>query len=275
MTGADQPVIVQCAVTGSQPADVPSPHLPRTPREIADSAIEAWRAGAAMVHIHARDEDGSPTASLERFAEIVDGIRGTEFDGIVNLSTSAAGGTSDGADRYACLELQPEVASYDCGSLNFADRVFPNPMPFLREMAAAFRERGIRPEIECFEPGHIATALQLREESVLDDPLTMQLVLGVKWGAPGTIEQAVHMRSMLPDDANWFVCGIGRAQLPLNLYGLAAGAHVRTGLEDNLYFRRGELAESNAQLVERVVRLAEEAGRPVASPAEARELLSL
>ncbi|MGI9557214.1 MAG: 3-keto-5-aminohexanoate cleavage protein [Solirubrobacterales bacterium] len=274
MTGG-APVIVQCAVTGSQPADVPSPHLPRTPTEIADAAIEAWRAGAAMVHIHARDEDGSPTASMEHFTAIVDRIRASEFDGIINLSTSAAGGTTDGSERYACLELEPEVASYDCGSLNFADRIFPNPMPFLREMGAAFREAGVRPEIECFEPGHIAAALRLREEGVLDDPLTLQLVLGVKWGAPGTIEQAVHMRSMLPEGANWFVCGIGRAQLPLNLYGLAAGAHVRTGLEDNLYYHRGEPAESNGQLVERVVRLAGEVGRPVATPDEAREILSL
>ena len=272
---ADGPVIVQCAITGSQPADGRNPNLPRNSNEIADSAVEAWRAGAAMVHIHAREADGTPTSSLERFREIVDRIRATEFDGILNLSTSSAGGITDGPERYECLELEPEVASYDCGTLNFGERIFANPLPFLREMAAAFRERGVRPEIGCFEPGHIATALRLRDEGVLEEPLTMQLVLGVVGGSPGTLEQAVHMHSMLPDEVTWFACGIGRSQLPLNLYSLSMGGHLRTGLEDNYYYHRGELAQSNAQLVERLVRLAGETGRPVAGPDEARRLLSL
>jgi len=272
---SDEPVIVQCAITGSQDADGSNPNLPRTPREIADSAVEAWRAGAAMVHIHARTHDGTPTPSLERFREIVDRIRATQFDGILNLSTSSAGGLADGAVRYVCLELEPEVGSYDCGTLNFGERIFVNSVPFLREMAGVFRERGVKPEIECFESGHIATALRLRDEGLLDEPLNVQLVLGVPGGAPGTIEQAVFMRAMLPSDATWSVCGVGRSQLPLNLYSLAAGGHVRTGLEDNLNYHRGEPAQSNGQLVERIVRLAGEVGRPVASPSEARELLVL
>jgi 3-keto-5-aminohexanoate cleavage enzyme len=166
------------------------------------------------------------------------------------------------------------MASYDAGSVNMRDTVFPNTVPFLREMGGAFLERKVLPEVEVFEAGHIDTALRLRDEGVLEDPLHFNLVLGVRGGAPGTIAQAVFMLAMIPDDASWSICGLGRTQLPLNVFGLVAGGHVRTGLEDNMNYARGELA-TNPQLVERIVRIAAEVGRPVASPAEAREILSL
>lgn len=270
------PLIIQCAITGSQDPNGRKPALPTTPARIAESALEAWQAGAAMVHLHARLEDGTPTQRVDVFREIVERIRThPDCDVILNLSTGSAGGRATGAERYACIELEPEVASFDCGTLNFGERIFDNPLPFLREMAAAFAERGVKPEIECFEAGHIATALGLRDEGLLSDPLHFQFVLGVPGGAPGSIEHAVFMRSMIGPEATWSVCGVGRDQLPLNLYSLASGGHARTGLEDTLYFRRGEPAASNAQLVSRLVRLAEEVGRPIATPPEARSILGL
>ena len=167
------------------------------------------------------------------------------------------------------------MASFDCGSLNFGEWLFENPLPFLRDMAQAFRDRGVKPEIECFEVGHVYTALRLRDEGLLEDPLHFQFVLGVPGGAPGTLEAALYMRSLIPADATWSICGIGRAQLVMNLLCLMHGGHLRTGLEDNSYYHRGRYAASNAELVERLVRVAGEVGRPVASPDEARVILGL
>jgi 3-keto-5-aminohexanoate cleavage enzyme len=269
------PVVICAAVTGSITDRSATPHVPMSTEEIVASSVEAWEAGAAMIHLHARDEDGTPSPSVARFAELVDGIRARGCDAILNLSTGSGGGRFRGAERYACLELVPEMGSFDSGSTNFGDWVFENGRPFLEDMAAAFARHGVAPEIECFDASHVQTALELRAAGLLPEALHFQLVLGVRGGGPATLAQAAHMQAMLPPDATWSVCGIGRAQLPMNLVALAAGGHVRTGLEDNVLYRRGELAVGNAQLVERVVRLAGEAGRPVASPDEARAILRL
>jgi 3-keto-5-aminohexanoate cleavage enzyme len=167
------------------------------------------------------------------------------------------------------------MGSFDCGSLNFGDRIFANSPSFLRDLAAAFERTGVAPEIECFDTGHVIDALRLRDEGLLTDPLRFQFVLGVQGGAPATFEQVLHLRGLLPQDAVWSLCALGRAQLPMNAFSLLAGGHVRTGLEDNVYYRRGELATSNGQLVERVVRLAQHLERPVATIGEAREILQL
>jgi 3-keto-5-aminohexanoate cleavage enzyme len=269
------PTIIQCAITGAQDAPSKNPNLPTTAAEIADSALGAWRAGAAIVHIHARLLDGTPTSSVEQFRPIVEQIRASRADVVLNLTTGSGGGRASGADRWACTDLDPELASFDCGSLNFGDRVFENSLPFLRALAEVLLEKGIKPEIECFEPGHITTALRLREEGLLEQPLHFQFILGIPGAAPATIQQLAHMRSMLPPQATWSAAGIGAAQSSVSLFALAAGGHLRTGLEDNLYYRRGELADSNAQLVARLVRTCEEFDRPVATPDEARELLGL
>jgi 3-keto-5-aminohexanoate cleavage enzyme len=268
-------VVIQAAVSGSIAGADASPHLPLTPEQIADEAVAAWRAGAAAIHIHAREHDGTPTQSRERYAEIVEAVQASGCDAILNLSTGSAGGRAQGMDRAAPLELAPEMASFDCGSLNFGDRVFENSPPFLRDLAAAFKESGAAPEIECFDTSHVVAALRLREQGLLSDPLRFQFVLGVRGGAPATLEQAMYMRSLIPADAIWSICALGRMQLALNTFCLIAGGHVRTGLEDNLYYRKGEYANGNAQLVERVVLLAETLGRPVADSAQARELLQL
>jgi 3-keto-5-aminohexanoate cleavage enzyme len=273
------PVVIQCAVTGSADPDRERrPNLPLTAAEIVDAAVAAWRAGAAVIHLHAREEDGTPTQDVAAYARLVDGIRERGCEAILNLSCGTAGGRLEGErrdERYALLELEPEMGSLDCGSINFGERIFEGDLPFLRRMAEAFRRHGAVPELECFDTGHVGLALQLRDEGLLDDPLRVQFVLGIPGtGVPATFEMVQHLRRMLPADAPWSVCSAGRHQLPMNVHCLLAGGHVRTGLEDNLWYARGQRA-TNAQLVERIVRIAGELGREVATPEQAREVLRL
>lgn len=271
------PLIIQCAVTGSATSDPDRrPNLPVTPRQIIDEALAAWRAGATVLHLHARDDDGTPTQDRDAFAHLVEGIRAAGCDAILNLSTGTAGGRSERDGRLQPLELGPEMASFDCGTINFGDRIFEGDLPFLRRMAEAFQRHSAQPEIECFDTGHVGLALQLQGEGLLPaDPLVVQFVLGVPGtGVPATIRQVEHLRGLLPAETRWFVAAAGAAQLPMTAYCILAGGHVRTGLEDNLLFRRGERA-TNAQLVERVMRLAAELERPVADAAQARSLLGL
>jgi 3-keto-5-aminohexanoate cleavage enzyme len=269
------PVVITAAVTGSVTSRKETPYLPVSVEENVTAAVDAWRAGAAMIHVHAREDDGTPTQRVDRFKQIVEGIRAQDCDVIVNLTTSSAAGRVSGPERYACLRLRPEMGSFDCGSLNFGERVFENSPQFLRDMARQFLDYGVKPEIECFDTGQIYNALRLRDEGLLEDPLHFQFVVGVRGGAPATIEQVTYMKSLIPTDSTWSVCAIGRAQLSLNVLCLIADGHVRTGLEDNIYYERGVLATSNAQLVSRIVRLAGELGRPIAGVAQAREMLSL
>ena len=273
---SDQPVVIQCAVTGSSDADPERrPNVPLTTEAIAAEAVAAWRAGAAVIHLHAREEDGTPTQDPAAYARLVDAIRERGCEAILNLSCGTAGSRASGDARFALLELEPEMASFDAGSINFGERIFEGDLPFLRRMAEAFARHGVVPEIECFDSGHVGIALQLRDEGLLRDPLRVQLVLGVPGtGVPASFAQADHMLRMLPEGVPWSICAIGRRQLVMNTYCLIAGGHVRTGLEDNLWYARGERA-TNAMLVERVVRLAAEVGRPVATPQQARELLAL
>jgi 3-keto-5-aminohexanoate cleavage enzyme len=270
------PLVIQAAITGSiDPDPERRPNLPVTPEQIVDEALAAWRAGAAVIHLHAREPDGTPTQDVEAFRVLVDALRDAGCEAIVNLSCGSAGGRSERDDRLQPLALRPEMASFDSGTINFGDRIFEGDLPFLRRMAEAFRGEGVRPELECFDTGYLGLALQLREEGLLDDPLVVQFVLGVPGsGVPATVRQVEHLRGLLPKGARWSVCAIGAAQLPLNAYCILAGGHVRTGLEDNLWYGRGDRA-TNARLVERVVRLAQELQRPVATTDEAREILGV
>jgi 3-keto-5-aminohexanoate cleavage enzyme len=270
------PLVIQCAVTGSTAPDPErAPNLPLTADAIVAEALAAWRAGASVVHLHAREPDGTPTQDAEAFRVLVDALRDAGCEAVVNLSCGTAGGRAVRDERLAPLALRPEMASFDSGTINFGERIFEGDLPFLRRMAAAFREHGVRPELECFDTGHLGLALQLRDEGLLEDPLVVQFVVGVPGtGVPATVEQVQHLRRLLPPDAQWSVCAIGRAQLPLNAFCILAGGHVRTGLEDNLWYGRGDRA-TNARLVERVVRLAGELQRPVATPQEARAILGL
>ncbi|MCY4337532.1 MAG: 3-keto-5-aminohexanoate cleavage protein [Gammaproteobacteria bacterium] len=269
-----QTIIVQAALTGAAAKDV-SPHLPVSVADNIKAGVAAWQAGAAVLHIHARDAEGVPTQDYEWFEPIVDGLRAAGCEAILNLSTGSAGGRASARARYECLRLHPEMASFDCGSVNMGERVFANPLPFLRALGQELLERNIKPEIECFDAGHIHTALKLRDEGLLAEPLHFQFVLGVQGGALATPEQLMYMRSLVPADATWSVCAVGAAQLRMNLLSPLLGGHVRTGLEDNIYLRRGELATSNAQLVQRIVNLLQAMEYQIATPAQTREILAL
>jgi 3-keto-5-aminohexanoate cleavage enzyme len=277
LTGANlgDKLIISAALTGSWPTKTQNPALPVTEEEIAQSAIECAEAGAAIVHIHVRDDQGKVTCDPARYAKVRDLIRARGSDVVINMSTGGGAGQTTDEQRMEPVSLRPEIASFDCGSLNFGQRVFVNSPGFLDELAARMERYGVLPEIECFEPGHVANALRLIDEGKLKPPFWFQFVLGVRGGSPGTVKQLLHMLDMIPEGAHWSVCGIGRAQLPLGLAAMAMGGHVRTGLEDNLNYHKGQLAISNAQLVARLVRIAGEIGRPVATPAEARAILGL
>ena len=270
-----QPLIISAALTGSWPTKAQNPAVPITEEEIAEAALAAAEAGAAIVHVHVRDEHGKVTCDPARYARVRDLIETAGSDVIVNMSTGGGAGQTTDEQRMGPVALRPEIASFDCGSCNFGQTVFVNSPAFLDELASRMTANGVLPEIECFEPGHVANALRLVEEGKLTPPFWFQIVLNVRGAAPGTVKQLTHMLDMLPVGALWSVCAIGRAQLPMDLAAMAMGGHVRTGLEDNLYYHRGQLAESNAELVARIARIAAEIGRPLATPDQSRSLLGL
>jgi 3-keto-5-aminohexanoate cleavage enzyme len=268
-------LIISVATTGSWTTRAHTPYVPLTPAEIAAQAIDSWRAGAAIVHIHVRDADGVITCDLALYAEVRERIRAAGCDLVLNFSTGGGAGQTTDDERLAPVSLRPEIASFDAGSTNFGERVFVNSPAFLKRLAADMRTYGVKPEIECFDAGMITTALRLAGEGLLAEPLYFQFVLGIVGAAPATVAQLSYMVGLLPPGAPWSVCAVGRHQLPMNMAAIIMGGHARTGLEDNIYYRRGELATSNAHLVERVARLSRELGREVATPAEARAILGL
>jgi 3-keto-5-aminohexanoate cleavage enzyme len=272
-----KPLVISAAITGSVTARAQTPHLPVSAQEIIESSLGAIAAGAAIVHIHVREADGTPSARVALYEEVFAGIR-AQSDGLICATTGSGAGRFTDDERLAALQLNPDIASFDAGSMNFGERVFINSPAFLRRLAASITTRGILPEIECFDVGMIGNALRLGAEGLLPGegkPWWFQLCLGVVGGAPADPSVLTTMRHLLPEGAEWSVLGVGRWQLPVALMALGAGGHVRTGLEDNVYMRAGEYAVSNAELVQRIVGLAREVGRPVATPAETRVLLGL
>ncbi len=269
-----EPVIITAALVGAELTRENTPYLPLTPEEIAAEARAAYEAGAAMVHVHARDRNGVPSQDIEDYRKIIEAIRASAPELILQVSTGGAVWMS-AEERLQPLALQPDMASLNTGTLNFGEEVFSNPMPMVRQFARAMQERGIRPELEVYDTGMIPAALRLLKEGLLSEPLHFDLVLGVPGGAAGTIKNLLHMVESLPPGCTWTASGIGAAQLPITTAAILLGGHVRVGLEDNIYYRRGELTQGNAPLVARAVRLARELERPPASPAEARRILHL
>jgi len=269
-------LIITVGITGSRISRSQTPAIPITPEEIARSGIEAWRAGASVLHVHVRDPHTQiGTQDVELFRQVVDRLR-AETDAVLCLTTSGVPGCDYAAEeRLAPLALRPEMASFDAGTINTPAGVFFNEPDFLEALAAEARRQGVKLELECFEAGMVSTCLRYLDDGVLDRPPHFQFVLGTPYGMPADVKSLLHLSEMLPADATWSAIGIGRAQLPMATHAILMGGHARVGLEDNIYYRRGELATGNAQLVERVVRLADELGRPVASPAVARRILSL
>ena len=269
-------VIITAAITGSRILRDTTPYIPYTPEEIARSAIECWNAGASIVHIHVRDpESGLGTQDLELFRQVVEPLR-KETDVVINLTTSGiAARNLSFEDRLKSLELRPELASFDAGSINLGKGVFVNPPDFLDLAAETMKRLKVKPEIEVFDSGMIVTAVQMRNRGKLDDPLFFEFVLGTPYGAPATPKSLVYLSEIVPENAIWSVTGIGRAHLPMSMMALAMGGHIRVGMEDHVFYKKGELAKNNGQFVERIVRIAREYGREVASPEEARIILGL
>lgn len=269
-------LIITVGITGSRISRAQTPYIPILPEEIADSAVEAYEAGAAIVHIHVRDpKTGIGDQDHELFKQVVDSIR-SRCDVVLCLTTSGIPGRNlPPEQRMVPLELAPELASFDAGSINLGGYVFANPPDFLELLAQRMKEKGVKPELEIFDIGMIRTCVAMADKGLLDKPLHFQFVLGTPAGSPGTTKSLLDMLDLIPDDSTWSVIGVGRTQLPLSVIGMAMGGHVRVGLEDNIYYSRGVLAKSNAQLVERTVRIANEYGRELATPDDAREMLGL
>jgi uncharacterized protein (DUF849 family) len=286
-------VMISCAVTGS--ADTPgrNPAVPVTPAQIAQSAIDAAKAGAAIVHIHVRDPKTTrPSMELSLYQEVVERIRGSGADVLINLTTGPGArfvpGTDDPqkpgpgtvlknpAERVRHVEaLKPDICSLDMGSMNMGAHVFVNTPSHLEAMAIAIRDAGVTPELEVFEAGHLLLAKRLIENGHVKGPGLFQICLGVAWAQPATPEAMSYMRSLLPPDAPWFAFGISLHQFPMVAQAVLLGGHPRVGLEDNIYLDKGKLAPSNAALVEKAGRIIEILGDIVATPAEARTMLGL
>jgi len=269
-------LIISVGITGSRITRGQTPYIPITPEEIGRSGIEAWRAGASILHIHVRDpKTGIATQDLAIFKEVVDRIR-SETDAILCLTTSGIPGRNlEIQERLIPLCLDPELVSFDAGSINLGGHVFINLPEFLEALAKDTLAMKIKPELEIFEIGMVQTCLQYLKRGLLEPPLHFQFVLGTPAGMPATPKSLLHLSEIIPQGSTWSVIGIGSGQLPMAMMGMIMGGHVRVGLEDNIYYSKGVLARSNAELVERVVRIAGEFGREVVNPKETRKILAL
>ncbi len=268
------PAILTCAVAGGIVTG--NPNQPRTRDDVIEAAVGAARAGASVVHIHARTSDGQMTQDPEDYLAIKRAVRERTEDVVLNFTTGGKLG-SPAEERRRSLNAQPEVASLNCGSINFGpdDVVFMNPKSLIEELAHEMAARGIVPEYECFDMGMAVTAARLAGETNGHPPGMMHMVLGVIGGAPPTVESIQLFARLVPNGVPWMVTAIGRHNFPMMAVTLALGGHIRTGLEDVVYMAPGEYAESNAQLVARARALCEAIGRPVATPVQAREILGI
>jgi len=266
-------LIITAAVVGAELTGEDTPYLPLNPGEIADEACRCCEAGAAIVHLHARDARGNPTQDAGIYQEIISLIQ-KHFNPIIQVSTGAAIGMT-AAERLAPVKLKPDMASLTAGTVNFGNDVFYNPPALIAEFAAAMKEEGVKPEFEIFDAGMVANVLQLEKQGFVTPPFHFDLVLGVPGALPASVKNLLFLVESLPEGSTWSVAGIGRHQLPLVTCAIILGGHARVGLEDNIYYRKGELAKGNVPLVERTVRLAGELEREVATPEEARKILGL
>ncbi len=291
----NQEVFITCAVTGSGGTQDRSPHVPRSPKQIADSAIAAAKAGAAVVHCHVRDpETGAPSRDLGLYRELTDRIRDSEVDMVLNLTAGMGGDmifggvenplpTIAGTDMIGAtermahvVECLPEICTLDCGTMNFAeaDYVMTNTPGMLQAMGRMMTEAGVKPEIEAFDTGHLWYAKQLVADGILEPDALVQLCMGVPWGAPNDMNTFMAMVNNVPDTWNWSAFSLGRDQMAYVAAAVLAGGNVRVGLEDNLWLGKGVLAE-NYQLVERAVTIIEAMGARVIGPEAVREKLGL
>ena len=289
-------VFITCAVTGSGQTQDRSPHVPRSPKEIADSAIEAAKAGAAVVHCHVREPgSGNPSRRRPLYRELTERIRDADVDCVLNLTSGMGGDLVFGSveaplplnesgtdmagatERLAHIaECLPEICTLDCGTMNFAeaDYVMTNTPGMLRAIGSMITDLGVKPEIEAFDTGHLWFAKRLVDEGILTEPALVQLCMGVPWGAPDDLQTFLAMVAGVPSDWTWSAFSLGRNQMPFVAAAVLAGGNVRVGLEDNLFLERGVLA-TNAQLVDRAVKIVEALGARVIGPSDVRSKLDL
>ena len=269
--------MITAAVAGSRPTKDMNPAVPYTPEEIAEAAVECWRAGAAIVHIHVRDpQTGRPAFKIDLFKEAMERIR-AQCDMIINLTTSGLmlAGPDVIEQRLQTVALKPDLCSLDIGSMNFQDRAFINPPEWGEAAAKRMREYGVKPEIEVFDTGHIYQALNCIQKGMFDAPAYFQLCMNTRWGIEGTPENLLFMSSRLPEGSLWSVLGVGRSQLPMITMGVLLGGHIRVGFEDNIYLKKGVLAKNNAEMVEMAVDLVRRLQCDIATPDEARAILGI
>ncbi|WP_435197306.1 3-keto-5-aminohexanoate cleavage protein [Natronomonas sp. EA1] len=274
----EKKMILSVATTGGLHGKEANPNLPTQPDEVAKDLKACEEAGASMVHLHARDENHEDTKDIERFQLLLDAIDDHCDDIIVNFTTGG-GGIYSREERIApVLETEPgpEVATIDVGPMNFGQtRTAINPREMSEEYAERMREAGVKPELELFNQGHIPEMENLIEKGLVDAPYWATVILGMQTGTPPNPRNLVNFVDNLPPETEWQALAVGRYQLPLTTMAITMGGHVRVGMEDNVYYRKGELAESNAQLVRRTARIADELDRPLATTSEAREILGL
>ena len=270
-------LIITAAICGAEVTKEQNPSVPYTAKEIGIEAEAAFLAGASTIHLHVRENDGTPTQNKERFKACIEEIKSRCPDVIIMPSTGGAVGMSN-EERLQPIYLEPppELASLDCGTMNFGgDEIFVNTETTIKFFAEEMYKRGIKPELECFDKGMIDMALRLHKKGFIKDPMHFNLVLGVSGGINASARDLNFLVETLPLNSTYTVTGIGRHEFPMATLGIVMGGHVRVGLEDNLYISKGKLAESNAQLVEKVVRIANELGRDIASPYDTRKILGL
>ena len=268
-----QSVMITAAIVGAELTRDQQPNLPTSPQEIISAAVECYEAGAAIIHIHVRDAEGNPTQDAGIFCKVVEGIR-ARCDVITQVSTGGAVWMS-ADERLQSIECRPDMATLTTGTVNFGDSVFVNNRSLVETFARRLRDYGIVPEIEIFDAGMLDEAMRLLDMGLITEPLQFDFVMGVPGGIGADPAHLVHLVRSLPPGGTWSVAGIGRHQLTLGTIALAMGGNVRVGFEDNIYYRKGQLAKTNAELVARIVRIAQELDRPVATPSQAREMLRL
>ena len=279
---AKKKTIITAAVTGAWPKKENNPNVPMTPEEIAEDVYDCWQGGAAIAHIHMRDDDGNGVMDPVRFKKTVDLLKANhpDCDIIINMTTSGDIHADDEIRVAHVKELKPEMASYDCGSMNWLNSgLFINSPKFLTDCGLLFQELGVKPEIEAFDPGMIGNAAYYLKKGVLVGPQHFQFCMGCANGIAGTMKNLVFMKetmeSLCGKDNTWSCFGVGHSAMEMTYGAVALGGHIRVGMEDNVMYAKGQLAESNRQFVERAARVIREYGNDVATPDEAREMLGL
>ncbi len=267
-------LIITAAVCGAEVTRKQTPYIPLTPEEIANEACASYKAGASIVHIHVRDETGNPTQDVKVFKKVVELIKSKCPDLIIQVSTGGAVGMT-AEERVQSINAGVEMATLDVGTTNFGDDIFVNDMPMIRHFASEMSKKHIVPEFECFDVGHISNALKVVKEGLIKGHLHFDFVLGVAGACPADVRNLIRMVDSIPADSTWTVAGVGRHEFDMASFAIPMGGHVRVGLEDNIYLSKGTLARSNAELVEKVVRMAKEVGREIATPQESRKILGI